>query len=75
MYKIEKNIVIPDKHHRKGKHQFPFNEMKVGDSFVASVVQNILSAAGSAFCKTHQSNWKFTTQKVTTTSTRIWRIK
>ena len=68
MYKIEKNIPIPNKAGRPSKYHV-LKEMKKGDSFVAS--------SGFIACIRHAAkawNIKIATRRETNSHHRIWRM-
>ncbi len=70
-YKIERNVPVPKKVGRKRK--YPFDIMKVGDSFAAPVkVAASMKACAMQFAKLH--NRKFT-MRIADGSIRCWRIK
>jgi hypothetical protein len=68
--KIESHIPIPIK--KRGNRKYPWDQMKVGDSFfVEGVTQNSLSTA--AKYQTTKSGIKFTTA-AEGSGIRVWRI-
>lgn len=85
MFKIEKNIPIPEDVTRRGK--FPFLEMEVGDSFVVpeseagwrqfhqpragwtSIVHTLASRYGKRLGR------RFTCRKLPDRSVRVWRVE
>jgi hypothetical protein len=68
--KIEKNIPLPKQRVRK----YPFENMKVGDSFYSEVAPSSLLTCAKHFCKKYYPNWNFTVRKINK-GARIWRTK
>ena len=72
-YVIQKGVPIPPLPKRTGgprSRQYPFHEMEVGDSFVASPrVCQASTEYGSRYGK------KFTTRRVDDVFVRVWRIR
>lgn len=81
-YKIEKGIKIPERK-RKNNSKYPFDKMKVGDSFfvkckknVLSKTQAILTTNAAHSIKRKGLNFKFTSRvSHEPIGIRIWRIK
>lgn len=73
MFKIEKNVAFPALGGR-GSKKYPFDEMQVGDSFLAQVKADRLSNAAASYARYHGSGIKFATRKIDDDNTRIWRI-
>ena len=72
MVVVEKGIPIPGK--RGNKHEYPFNKMEIGDSFLEEdkKLRNIVQSAAFDYGK--NNNMKFTTRDVGN-GIRIWRIQ
>lgn len=70
-FKIDKNVPIPG---RLGRHaKYPFEQMRVGDSFeVPKSQESGMRAAASQYGKQH--NVKFAT-RATKNGRRCWRVK
>ena len=68
MYKIEKNIPIPN-------IKYPFAELEIGDSFYVEGGRNVTSAVRvAAFTFAKKTNTSFVTRTVEN-GVRIWRKK
>lgn len=72
MNKLQKGIPIPNKRYGLTS-KYPFDNMEVGDSFVASK-HSILSVARN-WARINKKDYKFTTRKIAENKIRIWRIK
>lgn len=72
--KIEKGVPIPV---RQRGTKFPFDKMKIGDSFTIPYKTKNTSAAihssARKFCIKHKLKWKFTA-RTEGKKVRIWRI-
>jgi hypothetical protein len=81
-FSIDSNITLADKDHKKRgripKYDFPFENMKIGDSFLVSqntkTIQSYLITRANRFCNIKELNWKFSTRK-TTDGYRVFRVK
>ena len=73
MVKIEKGIKIPPKRGRKRKYEYPWGDMKVGDSFEVSGVNE---TSFRVQVSQAASKWgiKLTTRQ-SENGLRVWRIK
>jgi len=69
-FRIEKGIPIPSR--RNGS--YPFDQMKVGDSFVVTGEQ-CKSIHQALYYQNTKSNMKFTGRKLDEGKYRVWRIK
>jgi hypothetical protein len=69
MFKIEKKVPIPA---RTTTQKYPFRDMEVGDSFVATDGGKSVLVAASAFTR-RNPEYRFTTRKEGD-GIRIWRI-
>jgi hypothetical protein len=70
-FKIEKGIPPPKQEHHFV--QYPFREMRVGDSFAAPIQrQRSVAAAASRYGRIAKA--KFTVRKQSKTHCRCWRI-
>ena len=71
--KIDKNIPIPHKHYLC-ECKYPFNKLKIGDSFIVpkTVKDASIRTSATQFGKRH--NMKFITRTVEN-GLRIWRTK
>lgn len=73
MYEIETGVQIIRAKNAKGS-KYPFNKMKVGDSFFAkNVKQSVISSAVNSFKRYHESQG-FIVRSVEG-GVRCWRIK
>lgn len=69
-YEIKKGIPIPKTTHKNQK--YPFWEMEVGDCVDLDIpVQRVSSVTRNQ----REKGWKFTTQTLSGTLTRVWRIQ
>lgn len=75
--KVERGIPVP-KRSRRGKPRYPWDKMRVGDSFLvecpkneAIKAQNTVSSCGAAWARKHGG--QFTTRAVDG-GVRVWRI-
>lgn len=70
---IEKNVPIPNTKGRKLK--YPFDKMKIGDSFkLKNVPKNTILNAAKSWAKRQKNKYEFTIRYING-ATRIWRIK
>ncbi len=71
-YVIEHGVSVPG---ARTLAKYPWRQMKVGDSFVASYeeVAHIRSAA--AYFATRNPEFAFTTRKVDADHVRVWRVE
>lgn len=76
-YIIESNIPIPSK--RNGYGKYPFDEMKVGDSFLLEesnkVTMKALRSYAYSYAKKHMKEAKFAVRNTEDNQLRVWRIK
>lgn len=71
---IEKDVVMPPRKQSGGRHaNYPFFEMAIGDSFLASEKKQQMKAALAAYTFGRKNNMRFATRKVEG-GLRIWRI-
>jgi len=72
MFPIEKDVPMP---HCKARPKYPFAEMEVGDSFIASNVEhgNIYGTAAFYSLRTSCGKIKFSTKKISDTEIRVTR--
>lgn len=68
--KIEKGIPLPVARSRK-KSIWPFDEMKIGDSFL--MPKKLSRASSNASNHAKKLNKKFACRKVDENNTRVWR--
>lgn len=66
--KIEKGVPIP----RRKNDSYPWESMKVGDSFVSEAKYN--SMYGTAKAASHRTGHKYTV-KAEGTGSRVWRVE
>ena len=72
-YNIENDVPVPP--YTEKSSQYPFAEMKVGDSFTSDIAKRFtLSSSATYFVKTKQPEWKFSI-RTTGDLVRIWRVK
>lgn len=69
MIKIDKGVKLPPPSDRQGK--YPWDKMKVGDSFVVPYTPSIRACASYAG---HKRGWRFISRKNGNT-VRVWRVK
>lgn len=81
MYKIESHIPIPDKLHSGGpKKKYPFDKMKVGDSFIVEcskeLSKKVSASLKNATRRLHGPQFitKYVEEKEAF-GVRIWRIQ
>lgn len=87
-YTIESGVPVADRQERKRREweapNFPFEGMKVGDSFIQyplpglSLIetQNLVSGAACTFRKKQPpGSWQFTTRQIAGRYVRCWRIE
>jgi len=77
-YKIDKGIPLA-KHGNAGKQRpgntkYPFRDMSVGDSFVATENSTKVASAACQFVKRGGAGREFATRKLPDGKTRCWRI-
>lgn len=71
---IESGVPVPPRASGAGESKYPFNDMKVGDSFFAPACSSqALSNATRAYKMTHAPGSKWTTRKEGD-GVRVWRI-
>ena len=71
MYKVESGIPLPKK---KIAGNFPFDNMKVGDSFLLNgKAPQTVGYLAAVFARQQEPKWKFTIRK-TEQGYRCWRI-
>lgn len=80
-FKIEKSVPIPTG--KADRDRYPFNEMKVGDSFFVplsthknvTVLQTNLMGNARYFTQKNNPDWKFKSKMDGEKGVRIWRVK
>jgi hypothetical protein len=71
--KIDKNVPIPEKHHR-GNNKYPWDEMGVSDSFLADKIKHVSVSQGVSRVNKNKKPKHFICKKVEN-GTRVWRDK
>lgn len=73
MIRIERGIDLPNR--KRGKSKYPYEKMRVGDSFeVTGKKKSTVLWGATQWAKNNNKKWKFTI-RTEETGIRIWRIK
>ena len=76
MFKIEKNVPMPEVGPNPKAPKYPWRQMEVGDSFVAPAASQRSICANAKITADRMGNGvQFTTQKQADGSVRVWRVK
>jgi hypothetical protein len=71
--KIEKGLRIPDEKAWRHNRQYPFMEMKIGDSFAVPLVEEAkVRSAASHYAARHGVRFRVVKMK---DSIRVWKVK
>ena len=71
-YVIESGVSVPG---ARTHTKYPWRQMKVGDSFVASYEEVDRIRAAAAYFATRNPEFAFTTRKVDADHVRVWRVE
>ena len=69
-YVIEHGVSVP-----RASTKYPWRQMKVGDSFVASYEEVDRIRAAAAYFATRNPEFAFTTREVDADHVRVWRVE
>jgi hypothetical protein len=74
MYKIEKDVPIPDDPFLDLKRKYPFAELEIGDSFVvAARDMRRTTRAADQYRRRHQG-WNYRVKRLDDGTVRLWRV-